>query len=212
LTPSEELRKLGIRARKPDRQVGELLALAKKLAKRRDKSKAARCIHLAVEVTEGRIGKWIDRFMIYDNLIGFLAELGQFEEALKIAEQVKPPSLKSYAFAMVSKGYLKRGELEKALLIADKVSRPSPKGNLLIDIAEWCIADGNAAKAKELLSAAFAAAQTPGLHKDDKSEMCASIALWYSDLGVPRKALQAAGMIQHKKKKELVLKQIGQGL
>lgn len=212
MTPSEELDVLCIRARKPDRQVGELLVLAKKLAKRRDKSKAVHCIELAAEVTEDRIGKWIDRFMIYDNLIGFLAELGQFNEALKIAEKVKPRSLKSYAFAMVSKGYLKRGELEKALLIADKVSQPSPKGNLLIDIAEWCIANGKPAKTRKLLSAAFATAQTPRLHKDDKAEMCASIALRYSDLGMPRKALQAAEMIQDKKKKELVLKQIGKGL
>lgn len=212
MTLSEELRKLGIRARKPDRQAGELLTLARKLAKRRDKSKAVHCIQLAAEITEGRITKWIDKFMLYDNLIGFLAELGQFEEALKIAGKVNPPSLKSYAFAMVSKGYLKHGELEKALLVARKVSRPSPKGNLQIDIAEWCIADGNAAKASKLLSAAFATAQNPKLNRDDRSEMCAAIALWYSDLGMPRKALQAAEMIQDKKKKELVLKQIGQEL
>jgi tetratricopeptide (TPR) repeat protein len=211
LTLGEELDLLCIRARKPDRQVGELLTLANKLAKRRDKSKAVHCIQLAAEITEG-IPKWIDRFMIYDNLIGFLAELGQFNEALKIAEKVKPRSLKSYAFGMVSKGYLKHGELEKALLIADKVSQPSPKGNLLIDIAEWCIANGKPAKARKLLSAAFATAQTPRLHKDDKADMCATIALRYSDLGMPRKALQAAEMIQHKKKKELVLKHIGKGL
>jgi hypothetical protein len=93
LTPSEELDVICIRARKPDRQVGELLTLANKLAKRRDVSQAVHCIHLAAEITEGRIGKWIDRFMIYDNLIGFLAELGQFDEALKIADKVKPPQL-----------------------------------------------------------------------------------------------------------------------
>ena len=212
MTQSDELALLCIRARKPDRQVGELLRLAKKLARRRDKSKAVSCIRLAAEITEDRIGKWIDRFMVYNDLIGFLAELRQFEEALKIADKVKPPSLKSYAFAMVSKGYLKHGELEKALLIADKVSQPSPKGNLLIDIAEWCMANDKPAKARKLLSAALATAQTPTLQKDDKAEMCASIALWYSDLGMPREALHAAEMIQHKKKKELVLKQIGQGL
>jgi hypothetical protein len=116
--------------------------------------------------------------------------------------------LKSYAFAMVSKRYLKHGELEKALLIADKVLCPSPKGNLLIDFAEWCVANGSAAKAKELLAAAFATAQTPTLHKDDKAEMCANIAMWYSDLGMPRKALQVAQGVEGSKKREILQRAI----
>lgn len=209
MKPSEELTRLGIRARKPDRQVGELLALAKKRAKRGNSSKAVSCVRLAAEVIESRIGKWMDKFMIYDNLIGFLAELGHLEEALRIADRVKPRSLKCYALAMVSKGYLKHAELGKALQIADKVWRPSPKGSLLIDIAEWCVANGKPAKARKLLSAAFAIAQKPGMEREGRSEMCVIIAWTYSELGMPRKALQAAKIIRHKKKKELVLKHIG---
>jgi len=206
---SEELRKLGIRARKHDRQVGELLSLAKRQSKRGNVQKAVSCIRLAAEVMESRMGKWMDKFMIYDNLISFFAELGQLDEALKIADRVKPRSLKCYALAMVSKGYLKHAEPGKALQIADKVWRPSPKGSLLIDIAEWCMANGKPAKARKLLSAAFAIAQKPGMDREDRSEMYVIIAWTYSDFGMPRKALQAAEMIRHKKKKELVLKHIG---
>lgn len=207
---NKELRKLGIRLRKPDKPVGELLTIAKKWSKRGNVDKAVSCIKLAAEVAEGWTEKWMDRFMIYDNLIGFLAELGELEEALSIAERVRPRSLKCYALVMVSKGYLKHAELRKALRIADKVWRPSPKGNLLIDIAEWCMANGKPAKARKLLSDAFATAQQPGMHREDKSEMCVTIALRYADLGIHRKALQAAKMIEHPKKKELVLKHIGQ--
>ncbi|MEM4247482.1 MAG: hypothetical protein QXF14_04130, partial [Candidatus Woesearchaeota archaeon] len=166
---------------------------------------------LAGEIARG-VGRWVDRFVLYDSFIGFLAELGRFDEALRIANRVKPSSLKSYVFGMVSKAYLKHGSLDKALFIARKVSRPSAKGSLLVDIAEWCVANGKPARAKKLLSDALVTARSRKLGRAEKVEMCESVALAYSALGMSRQGLQAARMIQDKKKREQVLKRIGQGL
>lgn len=188
-----------------DVKAAVLADIAGKYAKNRQKDQATKLLSQVFETVEPIHTIRLRSNALFEVAVKY-AEIGEFDQALKTAETIDHTNytyLKFDALVKIAREYAKAGDFNQAFLVAQAIDDASDKSEVLVEIAGKCVEVGKKKLAAQILSQAYATAQTRSANH--ARNVLREIAETYAKLGDLNQALKTVKAMESTEDKALIL-------
>jgi tetratricopeptide (TPR) repeat protein len=203
-----------VRTIKEDYKPDVLVELVNRYAEVADKDKIEEMLSQAIQIAGtleddgGFESKAPPKSSALYGIASKYAELGQYDQALKLARTIKGLNAEDLLAREFSGKYVAAGQYDQALKLAGTIKVDSIKGEAFVSMAMELMRAGQKEKASEVLSQAFHLAKT--IDDDStKSHLLMDVAVKYAEIGQYAQALEMVKIIKYAGMKSKALAEIG---